>query len=308
MSTNKRNKKHIKMLNNISYQVWFDLLYQIWLSRFVWENIDDTCDAEMIEKSLCKHGRVCIFADSKETPVLLSLPYASITRYDAYGYPIKVQPYSPYTSTYKMVGREFFEIGFNNLERTESYTLIDHYAMRLSNIQRQLDTNIQQQKATSGFAIESEQQKDAIITGLTNMTENIPFMIVDKKQFEKNASGEKRITMENFKCDVAYIGDKLRVELNATLNEFLNVIGIENSNMDKRERVNSQETNGNIGILEICRNKDLLTRQKLCDKVNKKWGRNWSVRFNSDVKTLLNSAFNSWDEEPAEENEVMEND
>lgn len=307
MSTNKRNIEHIKMLNNISYQVWFDLLYQIWLSRFVWENIDETCDAEMIEKSLCKHGEVCIFADSTDEPLLMSLPYATITRYDAYGYPIKVQPYSPYTKTYKMIGRELFEIGFNNLERTGSYMLIEHYAMRLSNLQRQLDTNIQQQKSTSGFAIESEQQKDAIITALTNMTENIPFMVVDKKQFKKNGVGEKTLAMENFKCEVPYIGDKLRVELNATLNEFLNTIGIENSNMDKRERVNSQETNGNIGILEICRNKDLLTRKKLCDKVNKKWGRNWDVRFNSDVKTLLNSAFSTWDEEPLE-SEVVEND
>lgn len=302
MSTNKWNRKYNRIRNNTNYAIWLDTLCLLCLCRYEWINLPSTCNEEYLEKTLFERGRACMFDDSFEydelpsdyEPILLTLGYTMFNNYDIYGFPTEIQPFSKYTGTrtFPTISYEHFEICWNNRRRLDDYQLCVEYASRISDIQRSIDINLMQQKMLTGFAVETQNQKDSITTALNDVAENNAFIIVDKNMWKNKLKNGNNIESLTIGIKADYIVDKLQIQKNMLINEFLNRIGLENSNMDKRERVNSSETNGNIGELEAGRNIGLITRKDFCRRVNEKWGLNVDVRFRSDLATLLNKAFN----------------
>lgn len=298
MSSSKRNYKLQKRLNNISYVTWFDRLQSIAMSRFKWEGLPETCDEEMIEWSLFYRGRVSFFKDHGLDGIV-SLPYIPSQTYTIYGYPSEIQPFSRWGNVnYDVVKKKDFVLCFDTRGRWATFSLVDYYAMRLSDLQRAIDTNLAQQKTIGGAIVGSEAQKNSVITAIQRTGENMPFVILDKDMWDRGGGlGDKPITLQSIKFDVPFIADKLQIQKNMLLNEFLTSIGIENTNADKRERLVADETNANIGAIESARLVGLLPRQKACDDLRKKFNISVSVEVNSNIKTLINEAFNVWDME-----------
>ena len=296
MSTSKRNYKQQKRLNNISYLIWFERLASIAMCRYKWEGLPDTCDEEMIEWSNFYRGKVSFFRDEGLNDIV-SLPFIPAQTYNIYGYPVEIQPFSRWGNiNYDVIKAGNFVICFDTVGRWNTFMLVDYYAMRLSDLQRTIDTNLSQQKTIGGAIVGSEAQKNSVITAMQQTGENVPFVILDKDMWERGSRiGDKPITLEAIKFDVPYIADKLQIQKNMLLNEFLTAIGIENTNADKRERLVADETNANIGAIESARLIGLTPRQRACDKLKKTFGINVSVEVNSNIKTLINDAFNIWD-------------
>ena len=86
-----------------------------------------------------------------------------------------------------------------------------------------------------------------------------------------------------------YTADKMDIHKNMVWNEFLTWCGIENSNQDKKERLVANEVGSNYGNVEISRNTCLQSRLKAVEKINKKFGLDIKVSFNSELITLLNN-------------------
>ena len=288
MSRNSRRKQ--RLMNDISYTVWFDRLANICQNRFTW-NIPETCDADMIERAFFRAGRACIFKD--EIIGAVSLPFTNAQPLNIYGYPAHIQPYSFYCGVnYGLIPLSEAAVAFANTQRVSDYSLCNYYAMRLSDLQRTADINLLLQKASAGAVVGSEAQKQSMVAAIKQIAENNAFITVDKDMWKNAALTGKGNELTTFSFNVPFIADKIQIEKQQLLNEFLTAVGIENSNMDKRERVNSSETNGNIGAIEIARDIALSPRQQLCEQAKNKLGIDISVIWNSDLYTLLNAAFN----------------
>lgn len=65
----------------------------------------------------------------------------------------------------------------------------------------------------------------------------------------------------------------------AILRECMTLLGIENANMDKKERLVSDEVNANNQQVIASRNIWLSERKKAIEELNKKFGLNASVEF-----------------------------
>ena len=87
---------------------------------------------------------------------------------------------------------------------------------------------------------------------------------------------------------VEFKADRLRAELKSEFNDFLNWCGIESFTSDKKERLVSGEVSGNNGYVEIQRNIGLNARKLAERRINKMFGLELNVKFNSEIATLVN--------------------
>jgi hypothetical protein len=90
-------------------------------------------------------------------------------------------------------------------------------------------------------------------------------------------------------------GDKgliavLQVAKSRIWNEGMTFLGINNSNQDKRERLVANEVSANDAQVNGFRNSALSARQLACERINKKYGLNVSVEWNTDVGNGMTDA------------------
>ena len=69
----------------------------------------------------------------------------------------------------------------------------------------------------------------------------------------------------------------------------------------------SQEVNGNNGETEGQRNVSLDMRKRACDAINKLWGLNMSVEFNSELPTMMNGFSPTGEPLGGEQREPLDN-
>lgn len=119
--------------------------------------------------------------------------------------------------------------------------LIDIFANKLAMCDSSIDVNLFNSKVA--FLINAENQKQA----------NEAKMIIDKINSGEpavvysfdNSSMSKKLEMFNRDVKSSYIADAIQTEKRAILNEFMTYIGINNMNVEKRERLLFDEINGN---------------------------------------------------------------
>ena len=144
-----------------------------------------------------------------------------------------------------------------------------HFASRLYELVRTMDTNVKQLKLQTLFSAndkniltvkkiidEIDNNNWAIITDSTMQVEEIVKAI---------PTGVKCLTTE------------LTDRYNAIMNEALTYFGINNSNTDKRERLITDEANANNQFIDSCAQMFLESRQRACEEINKKFGVHLSV-------------------------------
>ena len=79
-------------LNNLSYRYFYNELYGIAISRFIYENIPEEINVRFLEKMLIEQGKVLFFYD--EDLGYTALPYTSDGRLDIYNDPISRRAYA----------------------------------------------------------------------------------------------------------------------------------------------------------------------------------------------------------------------
>ena len=110
---------------------------------------------------------------------------------------------------------------------------------------------------------------------------NTPF-IFGNKQFDISNK------LNVLKTDAPYIIDKLDLHKHQIFNDALTVLGIDNANTDKKERLITNEVESNDQLITYYLNCYYKTRKKACDEINEKFGLNISIELNKDIIDLLN--------------------
>ena len=259
------------LLNNRTYYQYIDRLTELAISRIIWHNLPDTVDERYLELHLFTDGQMIYFNDEVIGNLCLNCTMAG--RFDVYGYPILRRAYSAYNNYKKMLKPDNSVIIFNNLLRTNSILDVKMFALRLYNIDRTIDINVNAQK-TPVLIVCDENERLTMQNVYKQWQGNEPVIKGDKNL---NVKG---ITV--LKTDAPFVADKL-YELKCNIwNEALTYLGISNITVNKKERLITDEVERNQGGVLANRYPFMNPREKAVLEINKMFGTDIKVEYRED--------------------------
>lgn len=268
--------------NNMAFSIYYDRMKEICLSRYVWIDLPSEIDKRFIEYVLFDNPGIAFYKEDILDNYYSMLPFNPTNRFNNYENPTKIEVYSPFTAYHRTLERKEYEIVWSNFLRKPDFITVEFFAKRLYETQRTIDVNIINQ-GNPKLVKAPQQQRLTVKNFLKNVLGFVPFIEVPNT-FDQSL-------IEVMDISSPYISDKLDIHKNMVWNEFLTWAGIENSNQDKKERLVADEVGSNYGNVEISRNSGLMCRQEAAEKINKKFGLDIKVKFNSNLTTMLNRAY-----------------
>ena len=166
--------------------------------------------------------------------------------------------------------------------------IVNDYAESLASFDKAIKTALMNSNVNLvGFA-DDKKQAEEIKTAYAKATEGEPLVIMDRGLSPED---REKLLIPFTNHDTAGIVDKLLTSRRAVVNNFLTEIGIENANIDKKERLNSDEVNANNDEVESIINVVFENLKKSFDKANEIFDLNLKVELYEpkEPKELLTS-------------------
>lgn len=269
------------MNNSRTYLQYYNRLTELAISMFEWKNLPPTVDARFLELTLFSDGQAVFFRD--ETLGELCLQVASKGRFDLYRVPKCRRAYSSNGYNIELTDKDSIII-YNNYLRTNSMLDVEMFAQRLYNIDRIIDVNVNAQKTPILIAC-SEQERLTMLNLYKEYNGNEPVIFGDKNLNPKGLSV--------LKTDAPYVADKLYTLKTQIWNEALTYLGISNINVQKKERLITDEVTRNQGGTIASRYSRLESRREAVDKINKMFGLNIEVNYREDYQQVVDGEGNN---------------
>lgn len=261
--------------NTLTYMQYLRRLMELSMSMFAWKNLPNTVDPRYIELRLFETGSVVFFKDD----VLgeLCLDCIQQGNFDVYGNPITRRAYSCYNNYQKVLSDKDSVIIWNNYLRTNSVTDIQLYAKRLWDLDRSVDVNAKSQKTPILIQC-NEKQKLSMKNLYMQYDGNIPAIFADNNI---DINGIKVISTQ-----APFVADKLYQLKNQIWNEALTYLGISNLNINKQERLITDEVSSSQGSTISSRYSRLECRKQAVEKINEMFGLDIEVDYRKDYQDI----------------------
>ena len=258
--------------NKDGFMQYFDRLTELSISMFEWKNLPDTIDERFLELSLFGDGMAIFFED--EVLGYLALRTMIGGRLDVYQIPTERTAYAS-NGYNKHLDNDNSVIIFNNMIHTNSTRVVETYARRLYELDRIIDVNAKAQK-TPVFIQCEETQRLTMKNLYMKYEGNEPFIFGDKS-LNPNA-------LKVLKTDAPYVADKIYQLKTQIWNEALTYLGISNLNVQKKERLISDEVMRNQGGTIASRYSRLESRRKACEQINDMFGLDIECNYREDYR------------------------
>ena len=263
------------LLNNVTYMQYFNRLTELAISLFEWQNLPPSVDPRYIELHLYQNGSMVYFNDDVIGNLCLDcLPSGN---FDVYGNPVMRRAYSSYNNYQRELNEDNSVIIWNNYLRTNSITDIKMYSRRLYLLDRIIDVNANAQK-TPVLIQGTEKQRLTLLNLYKEFNGNSPFIFGDKN-LDLNA-------LKSLNTGAPYVADKIYQLKTQIWNEALTYLGISNINIQKKERLITDEVTRNQGGTIASRYSRLQARREAVDKINAMFGTNIRVDYREDFQEI----------------------
>lgn len=297
MARRKTNFWESAVMNNATYIQYYNRLIELSIAMFDWTGLPDTIDPRFLELTLFKYGQAVFFED--EVMGYLTLTNAVQGGFDVYGYPVASRAYSPYNNYQKNLTLDDSVIIYNNYLRTPSSLDVEVFAKRLYNLDRVIDVNANAQK-TPVLIKCAETQRLTMKNLYKEFDGNSPVIFGD------NGLNDANFTV--LSTEAPYVADRIYQLKTQIWNEALTYLGISNINVQKKERLITDEVSRNMGGVIASRYSRLNARQNACAKINKMFGLNVWCEYRDDYRELDEDLEDVNEDDDAQEPEVKENE
>ena len=288
-----------QLSNFKTYKNYLDKMLLLAENVFQFKGVDNFVDMAVVNLELVTKGSVAWFYD-EVMQMVVALPYSNVGSLDMYGRPKKIMVRAKNGQYYRYLNRGEFVIMYDNDSKLPIYSNILSSAERMALIKRTIDINTRQQQ-TPRFWRTSEENKKTINDLINEVEANVNTVIT----YDNIDIDETTLVLE----PAPYVSDKLTDLKKEEWAEFLELIGISNLAVQKKERVIRDEITSTMGGTIASRYSRFESRRKAIEEINKKWGEFMEspieVEFYDGLPTTIADA-NYLDEEIDEE--VGDND
>ena len=290
--TTSRMFKDAALVNDATYFDYLERLKKISLSMFEWVNLPSGMDSRWLERCLYYKGQAAMLYDI-EHGGFINTSATAAGQINIYGIPVKLNCYSyGYQST-----RSTYTHGnmtqkqdqgailvMNNWERYPTASTIELFALRLYEAERATDVNIKNSKFPL-LVLTDDKQRLTMVNMYNQVSGNEPVIFGDK-----NAGLEDSIKV--LKTDSPYIADKLMDYKKQIWNEALTFLGVNNLDVEKKERLVAAETSTNNEVTNLNLQSYLAPRKEAAKLFNEKFGLTGTedeidVRVRSDLFNII---------------------
>ena len=266
------------------YLKHYQHLQDIMVTRFKWNNFPEgdkpsaEINARFFELTLFEKGSAACFL-YETTGNYVCTPINSNGRIDIYNIPTKLICYSPNGMIHESIDTDNCPYCFNRWTGAiPDVSLCRYYANLLTEIDIAIQTNLVNTKMPV-LLLCDEMTKKSIKEAYRQAQTGMPALAVDKQGFENLTE----TTQWDF--NVPYITDKLQEAKRNVIAEFLQEIGINNVETEKKERMITKEADANNEVISHSSDVYLVPRKDFCDRFNKLYGTNVSVEIRKEVIT-----------------------
>lgn len=225
---------------------------------FEYENMPETVNVEYLEKRFLYEGYCFFFKDPELGYLTLGGTYRDL---DVYGWPSKFEArgqngsyFNPYLDNSNCI------MMWDNIERYPVVFNLAQIANRLADMVIAMSTNVRRQKTP--YIVAADQ--DSLLTVqniLRDINGNLD-EVITRKGFNKE-------DIQVWNLTAPLILKDIREEFTACFNEGLTYIGIPNVQMQKRERMISDEVNRSLGGVEANSYRRYQARLYAVEKINR---------------------------------------
>ena len=255
--------------NNITFSYYYYKMMLIVRNLFEWEKLPNNMEARWIERYLFSDGK-CIFFKDPDMGFMVA-GYGQNGSVNCYDDPTLVQPIAVnyvYKGEQLINGDNCYVIRNNDLMLPE-FAVVRYFAYKLANLDRAIDVNIEAQK-TPTIVTCTEKQRLSLKQAINQRKDNEPVIYADNS-FDKDM-------ISTLDLNPPMVFKDLQVQKHMILNEFFTDIGINNANMDKKERMVSTEIEANDEQVKASEDVLLRSREEACKQINRIFGLNISVK------------------------------
>lgn len=270
----------------------FKHLVEMSLARFEWTNLPKTINPRFIEMCLNERGYVCFANDDELGYVAVdgaSQTFGNNMYYD----PILFNAFMPsFYRTYQVINYVMTPLEremLNQQKASDSSNIHGECVMIYNNHNRQpilhdLDmyaNQIAQFKSVTRQNIDKQISPTLIRTGKRDRLTafNMSNQLDMKAPTWVIKSGENiSDRIETLDLSVPYLGDKLQSAEIRIWNEAMTFLGVENANIEKKERMITDEVTSNQDQTSKSMNSYLKVRKECCKLINETFGLNVDVR------------------------------
>ena len=262
-------KSVAQMANNLTFSYYYYKLMLIARSLFKWNDLPNNMDERWIEKYLFNSGK-CIFYNDPDMGYMVA-GLAEQGGINCYGDPTTVYPVAEnYVYRGKqLINNENCYIIRNNDLMLPEFPIVRQYAFKLTNIDREIDTNIEAQK-TPTIVRCSDKQRLSLKNAINQRRDNEPVIWT-----ADNSNITDMISTLDLNPPMVF--KDLQIQKHMVLNEVFTDFGINNANMDKKERMVANEVEANNEQVKASEDVMLKVREEACKQINRIFGTNISV-------------------------------
>lgn len=253
--------------NAVLFAELFNRFSNIAVTRFDWEGLPTSVSERFLNQTLYLFGEAAFFEDDRMG--FMALPCVVAGEYNAYYEPLRVEAYS--FNFNRILRKNDFVFIRNNPTCTPSAFSVFEYTRRMADVLRTIDVLCKKMKQPFILICEEKQR-------LT--FENVIKKVVDN---EVMILGGKEFGLKDSFIDI--IPTKIDTDLTKLWEVFHSLetllytaLGIDCVAQEKRERLLVDEVNSNNMVTQMSVDVNLKEMQAACEKINKKYGLDISVK------------------------------
>lgn len=255
------------------------ILTELSLNRFKWVGMPDSIDERFLELTLFRNA-LCVFYREEKANRYLAVNGTGIGNINMYNNPTQFKVIGNSMVSQTLGAKQCVPIWANFL-RIPDHDIVYLYATKLAEVDRTIEINLKSMRQSQVMFVD-ENERLSYMNLMRQHQEGEPLM------FGTPAMDLSKIQVFNLGIDKDQVVNLMDVKARLW-NEAMTLLGINNSNQDKKERLVADEVSANNDQVSAQRSVALKSRKIAAEQINRMFDLDISVDWDETAKSTADA-------------------